>query len=211
MNAISWDQSIRDFIQQAGSSAPTPGGGSVAALVAALGASMTAMVGNLSQGDKFVDVHEQIAAAIRVMNDLTAACEELLASDIAAFQQYMEALRLPKQTAEEKDLRSQAIQAATAAAITVPLRLMEVCRDGLRCTLTIAENSNKNVISDLGIGAILFEAAAQSANLTIEINLASLKDSEARRQYMKQMLDLISAIEELKSKTLLAVRSRIIG
>jgi methenyltetrahydrofolate cyclohydrolase len=209
MSSISWDHSIRSFIRQAGSSEPTPGGGSVAALVAALGAAMTSMVGHLSQGEKFISVRPQIAEVIGRMEDLLEVCEELLAADISSFETYMDACKLPKNTDEEKNLRTQAIQQAIIAAIDVPLRLMEVCREGMQCTFHIAESSNKNVISDLGIGAILFEAAAQSALLTVEINLALLKDQNLKGLYADKTSSLIHSIEEIKGKILMVVRKRI--
>ena len=209
MSTITWDDSIRVFLQEAGSSKPTPGGGSVAALVAALGASMTSMVGSLSQGEKFAHIRPQITEVIERMNGLTEECEKLLHADITSFDKYMVALKLPKGTDEEKLERMKAIQEATIRAIEVPLRLIEVCRIGMICTHSIAEASNKNVISDLGIGAILFEAAAQSALLTIEINLESLRDLELKRQYIEKLSLLIGEIGELKNKTLQTTRNRI--
>lgn len=209
MSTFIWDESIRHFLQQAGSAEPTPGGGSVAALVAALGASMTSMVSNLSQGEKFAQIRPQIDDIIGQMSRLIAECEELLQADIASFDQYMAALKLPKSTDEEKLFRSRAIQEAAILAIEVPLRLIEVCRMGMVCTHSIAESSNKNVISDLGIGAILFDAAAQSALLTVEINLASLKDPELKRQYADKASSLIREIADLKYRTLQIARKRI--
>lgn len=210
-DTVSWDNSIRQLLQQAGSSKPTPGGGSVAALIAALGASMTSMVGNLSQGERFASIQQQISGVIRTMTHLTEQCEELLQADIASFNHYMDALKLPKSTDEQKLERGNAIQQAAIRAIEVPLRLMEICKAGMACTYSIAESSNKNVISDLGIGAILFEAAAQSAQLTIEINLASLMDLELKQQYTDKVLLLNRDIEDLKSKTLIITRNRIMN
>lgn len=209
MSKTIWDDSIRNFVEQAGSSSPTPGGGSVAALIAALGASMTSMVGNLSQGEKFAPIQSQVAVVIEQMNSLTVVCEQLLYDDITSFNKYMDALKLPKITDEEKLLRKNALHEATIHAIDVPLRLIEVCKVGMVCTHSIAESANKNVISDLGIGAILFEAAAQSALLTIEINLASLKDLELKREYSDKLSSLIGEIEDLKSKTIQVTRDRI--
>lgn len=203
-----WDESIRSFLQRAGSGSPTPGGGSVAAIVGALGASMTSMVANLSQGEKFASVRPQIEETIRRMADLTAQLEELLQADIESFNAYMAALKLPKSTDEQKLLRRNALQAAAIGAIDVPLRLIEACRDGLTDTLSIAECSNANVISDLAIGAVLLEAAAQSAALTIEINLASLKDSELKGRYSEQLATLMGEMEELKRQTLHLSRMR---
>ncbi|WP_336776400.1 cyclodeaminase/cyclohydrolase family protein [Paenibacillus sp. MMO-58] len=206
---ITWDVSIRHFLQQAGSSNPTPGGGSVAALIAALGASMTSMVGNLTQGEKFADIQSTIAEVLDKMRRSTAECEGLLQADSSSFNKYMDALKLPKSSDEEKRIRKNALHEATIQAIDVPLRLIEVCREGLTFTHRIAESSNKNVISDLGIGAILFEAAAQSALLTIEINLASLKDAELKQLYSDKVASLMNEIQDLKSSSLQITRNRI--
>ncbi|RUS42439.1 cyclodeaminase/cyclohydrolase family protein [Cohnella sp. AR92] len=208
-SSVSWDHSLREFLQQAGSSSPTPGGGSVAAVAAALGASMTSMVGNLSQGEKFALIQPQIDEAVFKMNSLIARCEELLQADIASFNRYMDALKLPKGTDEEKFARRGALHEATIQAIEVPLRIVELCRDGLVCTHGIAASCNKNVISDLGIGAILFEAAAQSALLTVEINLASFKDAELKLHYEHKLRELIDEVGELKGKALQITRERI--
>jgi len=170
---------------------------------------MTSMVGNLSQGEKFAHVKLQVADVMEKLNRLTAECEQLFHADISAFHKYMEALKLPKRTEEQKLLRENALLAASMKAIEVPLRLMEVCKNGLLCVYNIAESSNKNVISDLGIGALLFEAAAQSALLTIEINLVSLKDGALKRQFAHKVSLLISEIEELKNKSLQITRKRI--
>ncbi|WMT39861.1 cyclodeaminase/cyclohydrolase family protein [Paenibacillus sp. D2_2] len=211
MNKITWEDSIDSFVNQASSSSPTPGGGSVAALVAVLGAAMTSMVGNLSQGEKFADIEPQIFAVIHTMNHLNEECRELFDGDIASFNNYMEALKLPKETEEEKLARKQAIYEATINAIEVPVQLMEVCRTGIECAYGIAETSNKNVISDLGISAILFEAAAQSALLTVEINLASLKDLELKQQYADKVSSLMQEISDLKNQASLIIQERIQG
>ncbi|WDM22945.1 cyclodeaminase/cyclohydrolase family protein [Paenibacillus polymyxa] len=209
MSELSWNHSIGHFLKEAASAAPTPGGGSVSALAAALGAAMTSMTANLSQGEKYAHIHEQITDVISSMERLSTHCEELMVADIQSFEQYMTALRLPKETDEEKRYRTHSLQTAVIAAIEVPMRLLEVCRDGLSQAYNIVEVSNKNVISDLGIGAILFEAAAQSALLTVDINLASLKDLDVKYSYETKTAALIREIGQIKEQTLLMVRSRI--
>ncbi|MEK4460088.1 cyclodeaminase/cyclohydrolase family protein [Paenibacillus sp. FSL R10-2748] len=209
MSELSWNNSIGHFLKETASAAPTPGGGSVSALAAALGAAMTSMTANLSQGEKYAHIHEKITDVISSMGRLSTHCEELMVADIQSFEQYMTALRLPKETDEEKRYRTHSLQTAVIAAIEVPMRLLEVCRDGLSQAYNIVEMSNKNVISDLGIGAILFEAAAQSALLTIDINLASLKDLDVKYSYETKTAALIREIGQIKEQTLLMVRSRI--
>ncbi|QAY66955.1 cyclodeaminase/cyclohydrolase family protein [Paenibacillus protaetiae] len=205
---ISFDQSIRSFLKEAGSASPTPGGGSIAAVAAALGAAMTAMVGSLSQSSKFAEVKPQMDAALAKMNALTAECEQLMGDDITAFDAYMAALKLPKETEEQKLLRKQALQQAAAGAIAVPLRLLEACAGGIAVAGTIAEIANANVISDLGIGVLMLEAAAQSALLTVEINLPQIKDEGERSRCFTQADSLIRQMEAQKNSLLAVVRKR---
>lgn len=209
MTMVSWDDSIRDFIRQAASSSPTPGGGSVAAIVAALGAAMTSMVGRLSQGDKFDPIRQQVADVLEHMSALSSEFERLLHDDIVCFDRYMDALKLPKETDEEKHARKSALHEAAIHAIEVPIRLMEACNRGLDYAAGIAEESNKNVLSDLGIGALLFDAAAQSALLTVEINLASLKDESLKRQYEDKTAAVMNEIQRKKKRALHIARRRI--
>lgn len=209
MTTVSWDDSLRRFLGRAASADPTPGGGSAAAVTAALGAAMTAMASHLTQGDKFAEMQQLIAPALEQMALLSAECEELLAADIRAFDHYMAALKLPKATDDEKRRRKSVLHVATLGAIDVPLRLMRVCRSGLQATESIAACTNPHVISDLGIGAILLEAAAQSALLTVQINLAALKDEATREEFEAAARELIDDIEQLKNRTLAVVRDRI--
>lgn len=197
MSDISWEQSIRSFVAQAGSAEPTPGGGSVAALVAALGAAMTSMVGRLSQGDKFAAIRPQVEETLAEMNRLNAECETLMHADIASFDRYMDALRLPKATDEEKARRRSALREAALQAIAVPMRLMAQCREGLTYTLRIAEGANKNVLSDLAIAAILLEAAARSALLTAEINFGALGDPSLAAAYAEQANEEMRRIADM--------------
>ncbi|WP_232463319.1 cyclodeaminase/cyclohydrolase family protein [Tumebacillus avium] len=204
-----FDATIRSFLTQAASNSPTPGGGSVAALVAALGASMTSMVGNLTQGAKFADVEAEMTAAAGKMADAIAQFEQLLEEDMASFDRYMAALKLPKDTDEQKASRSQALADASIHATEVPMRLARLCLDSLQISETIAETANKNVISDLGIAAFLLESAAQSALLTVDMNLPGLKDAERKSAYEAERGALLTAITPLKDKIVTTVRQRL--
>ncbi|MFX3635628.1 MAG: cyclodeaminase/cyclohydrolase family protein [Candidatus Pristimantibacillus sp.] len=208
MTALSWDQSIRSFIAQLASTSPAPGGGSVAALAASLGTAITVMVGNFTQDERFVHVQPQIDEVMERMQLLCAECEDLFASDIISFETYLAALKLPHHTEEEKAFRKQAVQLGAINAIDVPIRLMEVCKTGMVYASSIAEVSNCHVASDLGIGVILLEAAAQSALLTIDINLPALHDLELKQQYFDKAEALRIEIAALKSNTLTTVRNR---
>lgn len=209
MTALSWDQSIRNFIEQLASASPTPGGGSVAALVTSLGTAITVMVGNFTQDERFARVQPQVDEAMEQMQLLCTECEELFASDIISFETYLAALQLPNHTEEEKALRNQAVQLGVINSIDVPIRLMKVCKTGMVYASSLAELSNSKVASDLGIGVILLEAAAQSASLTVDINLPALHDVELKQQYSDKADTLMNEIAALKSNTIITVRNRI--
>lgn len=204
-----FDQTIRRFVTAAASNSPTPGGGSVAALVAALGASMTSMVGNLTQGAKFTDVEEKMKEVADEMAAAIKEMEELLEADMTSFDNYMAALKLPKDSDEEKEARTAALQNAAVRATEVPLRLAVLCRDSLRSSQTIADTANKNVISDLGIAALLLEAAAQSALLTVDMNLPGLKDAEKKAAFTEQRDHVAGEIATIKNTVVEMVRDRL--
>lgn len=204
-----YDQPIRTFLAAAASDAPTPGGGSVAALAAALGASMTSMVANLTQGAKFAGLEREMKDVAAAMTKTIAETEDLLQADMVSFQSYMDALKLPKGTDEEKTARSQALQAASVQATEVPLRLAASCRDALLRSQAIAETANKNVISDLGIAAFLLEAAAQSALLTVDINLPGLRDIARKEAFTEERNNLEREVTALKADVARIVRERL--
>ncbi|PWK11229.1 cyclodeaminase/cyclohydrolase family protein [Tumebacillus permanentifrigoris] len=207
--ATTFDQSIRSFLDAAASKSHTPGGGSIAALAAALGASMTSMVANLTQGAKFVDLEANMQQIASEMVANIRECDNLLEADMQSFDTYMNALKLPKDTDEQKAARSLALQSAGISATEVPLRLAELCRDALLTSQTIAKTANKNVISDLGVAAFLLEAAAQSALLTVDINLPGLKDLDRKNQFTATRDQIQLDITALRQSIVTAVRGRL--
>ncbi len=204
-----FDETIRSFVSRAASDAPTPGGGSVAALVAALGASMTSMVGNLTQGAKFSEVEPEMKAIVAQMEAAITSAERLLEADMLTFDRYMSALKLPKDTEEQKAIRAKSLQEATENATEVPTNLAQLCLDALQASKTIAKTANKNVISDLGIAAFLLEAAAQSALLTVDINLPGLKNIQLRTTYQEKRDQIESSITSLRDEIVTIVRERL--
>ena len=204
-----FDQPIRSFLTAAASDSPTPGGGSVAALVAALGASMTSMVASLTQGAKFAEVEAEMQTLADRMRTSIQEAETLLEQDMISFDQSMAALKLPKDTDEQKAARTQAIQDATVKATKVPRDLAQLCHTVLQQSLLIAETANKNVISDLGIAALLAEAAGQSAILTMDINLPYLKDEAARDDFAKDRNYFLAENARLKDEIVAITRRRL--
>ncbi|WP_199615188.1 cyclodeaminase/cyclohydrolase family protein [Paenibacillus alkalitolerans] len=204
-----FDQSIRQFLEEAGSKSPTPGGGSIAALAAALGASMGAMVANITVGSKYEAMQDDMKAVVGKMVSAIEQFENILMKDMDCFNSYMTALSMPKRSEQEKAARSYAIQEAAKRAADVPLELMMRCEEIINVLEEVTNQVNKNVISDLGIAVIMLEAAIQSAWITVEINLGSIKNDGLKQKYLEAGAAILKKSAETKQNVLQRVRSRL--
>src|SRR3954462_12801211 len=172
---------LRQFCNETLSDSPAPGGGSVAALMGALGASLGGMVANLSAGkrgwdDKLQYFSDWAVKAQHLKDELLFLVDE----DTAAFNKVMDAFALPKESAEEKAARSAAIQAANKYAAEIPLRVMETAAKAYQLLGEMAEKGNPASISDVGVGALATRACVEGAAMNVRINLGSLKDADAK-------------------------------
>lgn len=173
------DLTIREYIDRLAGDAPAPGGGSAAALVGALAAASARMVGSFTVGKKkYADVEDEIREHLEAVDD---ACNEMLAlthEDVVAFGAVSEAYGMPRETDQQKQTRSAAIQETLREAADVPLRLVGACAQLSQHLLPLAKKGNRNLVSDVGVAAKLCQAACECGWLNVEVNLA-LMDSEA--------------------------------
>jgi glutamate formiminotransferase/formiminotetrahydrofolate cyclodeaminase len=174
---------LREFCNETLSDSPAPGGGSVAALMGALGASLGGMVANLSAGkrgwdDKLEYFSDWAVKAQQLKDELLALVDE----DTAAFNKVMDALALPKESAEEKATRAAAIAKATKYAAEVPLKVMETASKSYELLAEMAERGNPASVSDVGVGALSTRACIEGAALNVRINLAQLKDEKFKAE-----------------------------
>ena len=170
---------LREFCNETLSDSPAPGGGSVAALMGALGASLGGMVANLSAGkrgwdDKLEYFSGWAVKAQQLKDELLSLVDE----DTAAFNKVMDAFALPKDAAEEKAARAAAIEQATKYAAEVPLKVMETASKSYDLLAEMAERGNPASVSDVGVGALATRACIEGAALNVRINLAQLKDEK---------------------------------
>jgi len=184
---------VKDFLAKTAGSDPVPGGGSIAALNAAISAALAEMVANLTIGKKKYEDKEEMMKEIAAsaakyqtgfINDIDA--------DSDAYNKVFDAFKLPKETDEEKAERSRQIQAATKIAAEVP---MEVARKALAIMDIIekvAENGNQNAITDACVSMMTARTAVLGALLNVKINLSSLKDEA----YVARMNEEIGRIEK---------------
>ena len=196
---------LREFCNQTLSDSPAPGGGSVAALMGALGASLGGMVANLSAGkrgwdDKVKYFSDWAVKAQQLKDQLLFLVDE----DTAAFNKVMTAFALPKDSAEEKAARTAAIQSANKYAAEIPLRVMETAAKSYPLLAEMAENGNPASISDVGVGLLAVRACVEGASMNVRINLATLKD-EKFSSVLLEKLRKISADSEAQYKKIIQV------
>jgi len=165
------------FLDELASSAPAPGGGSVAALSGALGAALISMVCNLTVGkEKYADVQEDIKVLLAQSESLRKELVELLESDVQVYTEVSKAMKMPRATDEDKAARTVAMQQALQAATGVPMRVAEACVKIMDLCRPTAEKGNVNAVSDVGVAVLMAEAGLRSAALNVLINLRTIKD-----------------------------------
>jgi len=170
---------LEAFADATASESPAPGGGSIAAYVGALGASLGAMVGNLSShkpgwDDRWAYFSEWAAKGQALKEELLFLVDE----DTRAFNAIIDAVRMPKATDDEKKRRSEAMKQATKYAIEVPFRVMETAWRSFEVLEEMAANGNPNSVSDAGVGVLCAKTAVYGAYLNVMINCMGLKDPD---------------------------------
>src|SRR5436305_7750264 len=202
---------LREFCNETLSDSPAPGGGSVAALMGALGASLGGMVANLSAGkrgwdDKLQFFSEWAVKAQKLKDELLFLVDE----DTNAFNKVMDAFGLPKGSDEEKKARSTAIESATKYAAEIPLKVMETAAKSYELLVEMAEKGNPASVSDVGVGALAIRACVEGAALNVRINLNQLKDEKFRSELSSKLKKIQADSESNYKKIDQVVQSKIV-
>jgi formiminotetrahydrofolate cyclodeaminase len=183
---------IKMFLDELASSSPAPGGGSVAAFAGALGAALSSMVCNLTIGKQgYEQVQDTILEILHKSEELRKHLTDLIDKDTDAFNEVMSALKMPKETEEQKEHRQQVMQTAFKHAADVPLETARTCVQVMDVARVIAEKGNKNSISDAAVSVLMAQAGVQAAMLNVRINLSSIKDSEYVQKVSTELHELL--------------------
>ncbi|MGA3287228.1 MAG: cyclodeaminase/cyclohydrolase family protein [Bacteroidota bacterium] len=169
--------SISRFLDETASNSPAPGGGSVSALAASLGAALASMVCRLTIGkNSNATIQIELESVLIKSERLRAKFTALIDEDTDAFKKVIAAYRLPKETTEQNAQRVAAIQAAYKEATVVPLQLLELCSEAVALLKIVGEKGNKNSLSDAGVAVLMLGAACDGAAMNVRINLAGITD-----------------------------------
>ncbi|NOX46603.1 MAG: glutamate formimidoyltransferase [Chlorobi bacterium] len=197
------DMTIADFANETASESPAPGGGSIAATMGALGASLGTMVANLSShkrgwDDRWEEFSDWAEKGKHYQDELLKMVDE----DTNAFNKIMDAFGLPKKSKEDKAARHKAIQDATKYAIEVPYKVMELCYGSMEVNKAMAEIGNPNSVSDAGVGAIAALAGVKGAYLNVKINTGDLDDKTFVKEILAKAKDIMGKAAQKQKEIL---------
>jgi glutamate formiminotransferase/formiminotetrahydrofolate cyclodeaminase len=196
---------VNSFLSELASNSPAPGGGSVAALAGSLGSALSSMVCNLTIGkEKYVDIQSVIKDTLKKSEQLRKELTKLIDDDTEAFNDVMKAFKMPKETEEQKNKRSKAIQEGYKTAAKIPLKTAMTCEKILDVALIVAQKGNQNSITDSAVSALMANAGVQSAILNVEINLGSIKDEDFVNNISKE-LEAIKVNSNKKAKEIVEI------
>jgi formiminotetrahydrofolate cyclodeaminase len=204
------DLSMRNFLNELAGKASTPGGGSAAAVIGAMGAALASMVVNFTIGRKgYEEVQAEMQVLLESSEDLRARLMGMIRADVEAFNAVMGAYGMPKETDDEKARRTAAIQSSLKAATDVPLECAGLCAEVIRLTAPVAEKGNRNVISDAGVAVLAAEAALRSAALNVYVNIGAIQDAEFAADRRRRIEELLAGTEKMTEEVYALVRSRL--
>ncbi len=199
------DTTLKEFNDLLLSKEPAPGGGSAAALASLLGAALSVMVAHLSFGRKAYEalsdeLKENFESDFRYLQVLNEDLLKLVDEDTQAYKKVMRAMKLPKDTQEQRTKRDEAMKKANTEATQVPLMVARKSLEILRHQSVIAQYGNKNAASDIGVGAILALAGLEGAILNVKTNLSGISDNEYADEITQKIDSYVSEGAALKSE-----------
>lgn len=197
------NMTIQEFAMQTASNEPVPGGGSISALAGSLAAALTEMVAGLTIGKKkYADVEEEMKEAVEPMKAVCAQLLDDIKRDSESFDQYMQALTLPKETEEEKEARTEAMQNGLKAAVEVPLSVAKAACGILPYAETMVVKGNRTAVTDALVATMMARTAVLGAGFNVKINLESIKDQEYVDRIGKEVAELEKQAIEQEKKIL---------
>ncbi len=202
--------SVKDFLAKTAGNDPVPGGGSIAALNAAIASALTEMVANLTIGKKkYEDKEGLMKKIVAITENYRASFMKDIDADSEAYNNVFAAFKLPKETDEEKIERNNQIQEATKIAAEIPMEVARKAVDIMDVIAQVADQGNQNAITDACVAIMTARTAAISAILNVKINLSSIKDIEYVA-LMTQEANYLESEAIMKEQELLSRVSKIL-
>jgi methenyltetrahydrofolate cyclohydrolase len=194
------EKPLQNYLDELASSQATPGGGSAAALSGAMAAALASMVVQLTLGKAdYALVQQEMEALLQHTEKLRLRFQQLMQEDIEAYGRLSASFKMPRETPEEREKRTKAIQERLAEAALVPLEVAECAAELMLYCKRIAEIGNRNVLSDVATGAMLAAGAGNGASWMVRTNVHAMKDHElvnTLNQRLSKALDSITTYKQ---------------
>ncbi len=193
------EQKTTEFLETLSSSAPVPGGGGASATVGAFAAALGMMVANLTVGKKkYAEVEEEVIGIRGKLEEFRDRLVTLVDQDAESFAPLAKAYGLPKETEEQKSEKERVMETALYDASIVPLQIMEMVFEAMKCLKILGEKGSRLAVSDVGVGILFAEAALEGASLNVFINTNMMKNNEQAEELNGMADRLISEGRKLK-------------
>ena len=210
MSAQIKDTAVEPFLDALASQGATPGGGSAAAIIGAMGAALVSMVCNLTIGKKkYADVEGEMKEVLGKAEVLRHKLTGMIEDDVKAFDTVMAAYGMAKETDADKAARDSAIQAALKQATEIPMRCCHAAREVIDLAAIASEKGNLNVISDVGVAVLAAYAALRSAALNVFTNARIITDKVYAEAKLKELNELLAGAEEATDKAYGVVKGKL--
>ncbi len=196
------EKPMRVYIDKLASRSPEPGGGSAAALTGSLAAALVSMVGNLTLGkEQYEGVQAEIEELLHRSEEVRADLQRLMQEDTEAFSVVSAAYKLPRETEDEKRLRSEKIQEGLKGAATeVPFQICEKSLEVARLSKIAAEIGNVRAVSDAGVAVLFADACAQAAAMNVRINLNSIRDKAFTQAKWDRVQEVLREVGQVRKE-----------
>ncbi len=208
------NMTVTDFAKEVDSNSPAPGGGSVAALASDIGVGLSRMMAHLSFGKKkYEALDEKIKEEFEVKFDKLGKIREelskLIDEDTKSFNEFMKALKMPKDTFKQITERQQAMADATLYSIKVPYKTAALSLEAMKELEFLVDNGNQNAITDIGVGTLMLCTGLEGAILNVKVNLMSLENKELAKKYADSCSEMLEEGKKIRDKILNKIHSSI--
>lgn len=197
------------FLDELAAETPTPGGGSAAAYSGASAAALVAMVAQLTIGrKKYADVDSEMRATLEKAESLREMLTAAVREDAEAYDQVMQAYRLPKDPPQKEEVRNNAIQEAILGAAEVPLMVARMVVQTMELAYKVVAFGNLNALCDVGTAAVLARAALSGAGLNVRINVKDLNDDAKADELVSELTELEARAAVIENQIRAALQER---
>ncbi|MBM9606165.1 glutamate formimidoyltransferase [Desulfopila inferna] len=201
--------SVRHFVEEVGARSSAPGGGSVSAVLAALGVALGSMVAKLTHGvRRFENVQPEMEKVIPVLHDLMGRLIPMVDADTSAFNEYVEGVRMPQKTIDEKRVRWEKMQSGLKTASEVPFSIMRLGDSAWDAFVEVARHGNPASRSDVQVGARALEAGIWGAYQNILLNVMEIEDKKFKETLLHESFKLSEKAREKCAEIQLIIGTR---